>query len=113
MVGDDGRELVDAVSDEVYWGRRVLVFRDGHEYYWVHNTYISKAASPTALVYDVFMAEEDTADTIRQKIIDSHADYFYVEDDEGLSEEIFEDLMPGQEFAPGTVYDTDRILNNG
>ncbi len=113
MVGADGLKLVNAVSDEVYWGRRVLVLRDGHEYYWVHNTYISKAASPTALVYDVFMAEEDTAESLRQKIIDSHAHYFYVEDEDGISEDLFEQLMPGEEFEPGTVYETDRILSNG
>ncbi len=113
MVGDDGHKLVNAVSDEVYWGKRVLVLRDGHEYYWVHNTYISKMASPTALVYDVFMVEEDTADSIRQKIIDSHADYFYVEDTDGISEDLFMELLSGEVFEPGIVYDTDRIMNNG
>ena len=103
MVGEDGKELVNAVSDRSYWGKRVLVLRDGHEYYWVHNTYISKEASPVALVYDTFLIEEDTADTIRQKMLDSHASYFYVEDKEGVAFELFSDLVPEGVYEPGTV----------
>ena len=103
MVGEDGKELVNAVSDKRYWGRRVLVLRDGHEYYWVHNTFISKEASPVALVYDTFLIEEDTADTIRQKMLDSHASYFYVEDKDGVAFELFSDLVPEGTFKPGTV----------
>ncbi len=103
MVGEDGKELVLAVSDKEYWGKRVLVFRDGHEYYWVHNTYISKEASPTALVYDTFLIEEDTADTIRQKMLDSHASYFYVEDKDGVAKELFSDVVTDGEYEPGVV----------
>ena len=103
MVGDDGKELVSAVSDKAYWGKRVLVLRDGHEYYWVHNTYISKEASPVALVYDTFLLEEDSADTIRQKLIDSHASYFYVEDKDGTAKELFSDTVSDGEFEPGAV----------
>ena len=80
-----------------------MVLRDGHEYYWVHNTYISKEASPTALVYDTFLTEEDTKDTIRQKMLDSHASYFYVEDKDGAATELFADLVPAGEYAPGVV----------
>ena len=104
MVGEDGKELVETLSDEAYWGRRVLVLRDGHEYYWVHNTYISKEASPVALVYDTFLTEEDTSDTMRAKMLDSHASYFYVEDEDGISFDLFSELVPGQEFRPGVVY---------
>ena len=103
MVGEDGKELVGAVSDKAYWGKRVLVLRDGHEYYWVHNTYISKEASPVALVYDTFLIEEDTADTIRQKMLDSHASYFYVEDKDGVAGELFSDVVTDGEFKPGVV----------
>ena len=104
MVGEDGKELVEAVSDKAYWGMRILVFRDGHEYYWVHNTYISKEASPTAMVYDVFLTEEDTADTIRQKMLESHASYFYVEDKDNVAYDLFSELVPSGEFEPGRVY---------
>lgn len=103
MVGENGKELAEAVSDKAYWGKRVLVLRDGHEYYWVHNTYISKEASPTALVYDVFLAEEDTADSMRQKMLDSHASYFYVEDEDNAAYELFSELVPGGEYRPGAV----------
>ena len=104
MVGEDGKELVEAVSDKAYWGKRILIFRDGHEYYWVHNTYISKEASPTAMVYDVFLTEEDTADTIRQKMQESHASYFYVEDKDNVAYDLFSKLVPSGEFEPGRVY---------
>ena len=104
MVGEDGKVLVQAVSDKEYWGKRVLVLRDGHEYYWVHNTYISKEASPVALVYDTFLTEEDTAETMRKKMLDSHASYFYVEDKDNVSFELFSDLVPGGVFEPGVVY---------
>ncbi len=104
MVGEDGRLIVESVSDEEYWGKRVLVLRDGHTYYWVHNTYISKEASPTALVYDGFLTEQDTKDTILQKLKDSHAKYFYVEDNEGISYELFSQVLGDEKFEPGKVY---------
>ncbi|WP_143015145.1 hypothetical protein [Butyrivibrio sp. INlla18] len=113
MVGDDGRIIVDKVlADKSLWGKRVLVIRDGHTYHWVHDTYISKEASPVALVYDSFKAEEDNSDTMMQKIISDHASYIYVEDEEKLSEELFAPLMSdGQEFEPGIIYEVN--WNNG
>ena len=109
MVGDDGRKLVEAVSGREYYGKRILVLRDGHSYYWVHNAYISKDASPAALVYDSFMTEADTADSMRQKIKDSHASYIYVEDNEGTAFELFSELLSDKEFEPGKVYAADGI----
>ncbi len=64
-----------------------------------------------ALVYDVFLTEEDTPDTIRQKILDNHASYFYVEDEEGAATKLFEDMMPGGGFKPGTVIDVQGAVN--
>lgn len=110
MVGDEGRALVETVNRREYYGKRILVFRDGHSYYWVHNAYISKAASPVALVYDEFMVEEDTQETLKQKIKESHASYIYVEDSEGVSRELFSELLPGEDFSPGKVYSTDGIV---
>ena len=113
MVGDDGRIIVDKVlRDKSLWGKRVLIIRDGHTYHWVHDTYISKEASPVALVYDSFKAEEDSSDTMMQKIISDHASYIYVEDEENLSKELFAPLMSaGQEFEPGEIYEVN--WNNG
>ncbi len=111
MVGDDGRELIEATSDRRFWGKRILVMRDGHEYYWVHNTYISKEASPVALVYDVFLTDEDSADSMVRKINESHASFIYIEDKELFSKELFASLMDdGVEFESGRVY---RIIQNG
>ncbi len=110
MVGDGGRQLLKAVDDSQYWGKRILVFRDGHSYYWVHNAYISKSASPVALVYNEFLTELDNKDTIIQKIKDSHASYIYVEDGEGISKELFSEVLSDDGFEPGKVYKTEGII---
>ncbi|RKM60564.1 hypothetical protein D6855_07600 [Butyrivibrio sp. CB08] len=104
MVGDEGRKIAGAVADSGYYGKRVLVFRDGHDYYWVHNTYINKEASPVPLVYDSYLAEEDTADSIMSKIRASHAEYVYVEDETGESEDLFSQIIKNGEYEPGRVY---------
>ena len=111
MVGDDGRIILDAVSSKDYWGKRVLILRDGHEFHWVHDAYISREASPVAMVYGGFLTEDDTPVTISDRIDMSHAMYLYVEDDEGIADELFKPLMSeGQEYRSATVY---RILNDG
>jgi hypothetical protein len=108
MVGDEGRLITAAVDNREYWGKRVLVMRDGHQYYWVHNTYISKEASPVALVYDSYLAEEDSAEIIIKKIQDSHAAYLYVEDATGDSVQLFSQIIEGGEFEPGKVYNIEE-----
>ena len=105
MVGDDGRVLADKVlSDKNLWGKRVLVMRDGHTYHWVHNAYISKEASPVALVYDDFIAEEENTDAMVRKIVESHASYLYIEDDDKLSEALFTPLL-----TDGTGFESRRV----
>ena len=89
MVGDDGRIIVNAVlADKSLWGKRVLVMRDGHTYHWVHDTYISKEASPVPLVYDAFLAESEDSAAMASKIMDKHASYLYVEDEAGVSADL-------------------------
>ncbi len=109
MVGPDGRQLADTVTaGKDLWGKRVVVMRDGHQYYWVHNAYISKAASPVALVYDTFLAEADNPASVTGKILDSHASYIYIEDDGMLSKDLFEPLMAdGAQLKSRKVY---RVL---
>jgi hypothetical protein len=106
MVGDDGRIIVDTVlSDKSLWGKRVLVMRDGHTYHWVHDTYISKEASPVPLVYDAFLAESEDSAVMARKIMEKHASYLYIEDEEGISTDLFAPLMSEEkEFTPGVVY---------
>ena len=111
MVGDEGRMITEAVSDEKYWGKRVLVFRDGHDYYWVHNTYINKEASPVPLVYADYLAEADTAESIMDKIRASHAEYIYVEDKTGESYKVFSELMKNGDYKPGVVYSLAEVGN--
>ncbi|MBO4846204.1 MAG: hypothetical protein J5525_07835 [Lachnospiraceae bacterium] len=112
MVGDDGRELINSVSDERYWGKRILVIRDGHEYHWVHDAYISREASPVAMVYDGYLTESDTPEMISDRIRSSHAHYIYIEDSSYQASSLFEPLMEsGQEYISGNVYrvtDTDQ-----
>ena len=111
MVGDDGRVIVDTVlADKTLWGKRVLVMRDGHTYHWVHDTYISKEASPVPLVYDAFLAESEDSAAMAKKIMEKHASYLYVEDEEGISSDLFTPLMAeGKEFEPGVVYKVTEI----
>lgn len=106
MVGDEGRILVDKVAqNESLWGKRVLVMRDGHTYTWVHDTYISKEASPVALVYDGYLAEQESSADMVGKMVTSHASYLYVEDADGMAKDLFSPLMKdGEEFTPCTVY---------
>ncbi|MBO6239859.1 MAG: hypothetical protein J6O61_03325 [Butyrivibrio sp.] len=106
MVGDEGRILVNTVVNEKgLWGKRVLVMRDGHTYTWVHDAYISKEASPVALVYDGYLAEQETSDDMVQKILTSHASYIYVEDADGVIAGLFGPLVKdGAEFKACTVY---------
>ncbi|WP_207649926.1 hypothetical protein [Butyrivibrio proteoclasticus] len=106
MVDDEGRILVDnLVQNESLWGKRVLVMRDGHTYTWVHDTYISKEASPVALVYDGYLAEQESFGDMANKILTSHASYLYVEDVDGTAAELFDPLMKnGEKFIPSTVY---------
>ena len=106
MVGDEGRILVDKVAqNESLWGKRVLVMRDGHTYTWVHDTYISKEASPVALVYDGYLAEQESSADMAGKMLTSHASYLYVEDADGMAADLFSPLMKeGEEFTPCTVY---------
>lgn len=111
MVGDEGRTIVEDVRSPEYYGKRILVLRDGHFYYWVHNAYINKEASPVALVYDGYKVEEDTVDTIKQKIRTSHASYIYVEDPENTASELFSQLLGEKDYAPGNVYEVDDIIN--
>lgn len=111
MVGDDGRMILDAVSSSDYWGKRVLVIRDGHEFHWVHDAYISRQASPVAMVYGGFLIEDDTPETISERLDMSHAMYLYVEDDEGIADELFKPLMKdGEVYRSATVY---RISKDG
>lgn len=104
MVGDEGRKIVGAVAGGEYDGKRILVFRDGHDYYWVHNAYINKEASPVPLVYDSYLAKEDNVDSIMSKIAASHAEYIYVEDETGESEDLFSQIIKNGEYEPGRVY---------
>ncbi|MCR5671587.1 MAG: hypothetical protein K6G10_11335 [Butyrivibrio sp.] len=103
MIGEDGKRIIADTAGEDLWGKRVLVMRDGHSYYWVHNTYISKEASPVALVYDTYIPEEDDASFMEKKIIESHAAYVYVAGgDEAL--ELFDPIMERERFKDHTVY---------
>ena len=104
MVGDEGRKIIEAVSDECYFGKRVLIFRDGHDYYWVHNAYINKEASPVPLVYADYLAEADTPQSIMDKIRASHAEYIYVEDETGESYKVFSEVIKNGDYRPGVVY---------
>ena len=104
-IGEDGRLILDAVSDAEYWGKRVLVLRDGSVPHRVHDTYISKAASPVALVYDDLFVNDDTFESISDKIETSHAHYVMAEDPDEAAGALFSELMEnGLQFKAYNVY---------
>ncbi len=102
MVGDEGRAIVKALDDPLYLGKRVLVFKDGRSFYWVHNAYISKEASPVPLVYSSYDCEEDSKESIIKKIDESHAEYIYVMDETKEADELFLGII--REYEAGKVY---------
>ena len=79
MVSDEGRAILKEVDDSRLWGKRVLILRSPENNSFVHNAYISKEASPVALVYDIW-TPEDGADSLLRKIEENHAEYFIIED---------------------------------
>ena len=108
-IGDDGRLILAAVSDREYWGRRVLVLRDGRKEHRVHDVYISKAASPVALVYDDLFIQGDTFESIRDKIESCHAHYVLAEDPDSEAGELFDALIgDGGEYRPYCVYGVEQ-----
>ncbi len=109
MVGDAGRAIAAAVSDPMYWGKRVLVLQDGHKSHWVHNAYINKETSPVPLVYDNYIIDDDDPDSIRAKIDASHATYLLVEDESGAARELFSRIIK-EEYEAGKVYRIDGNL---
>ena len=76
---NDSQQELQAAGAKALWGRRVLFLRDGSENHRVHDTYISKEASPVPVVYDSIYPEYDSAQTIEAKIAASHAEFVYVE----------------------------------
>lgn len=113
MVGDSGRRIAKDVKDAGLEGKRVLVLRDGHEYYWVHNAYISKEASPVALVYDVYMIGSESIADVEDRILKSHASYIYVDDENPLLKEFFSPIINEGIFEDHKVYSIYRYNEGG
>ena len=121
MIDEGAQEfLVKIAGDTKLWGHRVLNLRSDSFNHWVHDTYISKEASPVPVVYET-LQKDDTMDSIVQKITASHAEFLYVEkvseDDENekqrLAAECFKDLMAeGETFEYNKVYCITKV-NDG
>ena len=81
MIDEGGAAFLSCIDGKRnLWGHRVLNLRSSSFNHWVHDTYISKEASPVPVIYETLM-KEDTPETLSDKIIKSHAEYLYVEDD--------------------------------
>ncbi len=108
--------LANILGETRLWGHRVLNLRSDSFNHWVHDTYISKEASPVPVVYET-LQKDDNRDSISQKIKASHAEFIYVEkvaeDDEAerlsLAAECFNGLMaPGESFEYNKIYSVQR-----
>ena len=91
--GEKTKESPYSLPSEAYWGRRILFLRDGSVNHRVHDTYISKEASPVPVVYDSIYPEYDTAQTIMDKIAASHAQYVYIEPVESSGDKDIHELL--------------------
>ncbi len=113
MIDEGGAEFLMATgTEQQLWGHRVLNLRSDSFNHWVHDTYISKEASPVPVVYGT-LEKADNVDSLRDKIITSHAEYLYVEkvsgdDDaerERLARACFDKFMDeGMEFEYNRIY---------
>ncbi|WP_022761421.1 hypothetical protein [Butyrivibrio sp. AD3002] len=101
MIDDGGEMFIEAVyGHRDLWGHRVLNLRSGESNHWVHDTYISKEASPVPAVYDT-LTEADTVATICEKISSSHAEYLFAEAPsvgEETMAETFNTITEGEEY---------------
>ncbi len=121
MIDDGAGQFLAAISGNTnLWGHRVLNLRSDSFNHWVHDTYISKEASPVPVVYET-LQKDDTQDSVAQKIRASHAEYIYIEkvaeDDENekqrLATECFDNLMAqGESFEYNKVYSVERNGND-
>ncbi len=102
--------IAETYNRRSLWGHRVLNLRTHEFHHWVHDTYVSKEASPVSTVYETLMPEDDFQ-TITEKIRISHAEYIFVEfmnDTErqlGIwDRNIWDELVPDGSFEYGRIY---------
>lgn len=113
MMTDEGRVLIYRLSNEQYFGKRIIVFRDENREIMDYDSYLKKEVSPVSLVFDTYNADKDTYEILAEKIRESHAQYVYIAEKEAAEEtakELFEPLMDKNvQFQTEVVYcvDTD------
>lgn len=109
MIDEGAAHFLKTVDGrEDLWGHRVLNVRSSSFNHWVHDTYLSKEASPVPVIYETLM-DDDTEASMTEKLVNSHAEYLYVEPQERESLKVFDSLMKdGQKFSAGYVYKIDR-----
>ncbi len=109
---DEEQELyiAETYNRRNLWGHRVLNIRSHDFNHWIHDTYISKEASPVSTVYETLMPE-DNIEIISDKIRRSHAEYLFVEymndTDYQLGiwdRRIWNKLVPDGSFEYGRIY---------
>ncbi len=110
MIDEGAAHFLETIDGrEELWGHRVLNIRSSSFNHWVHDTYLSKEASPVPVIYETLM-DDDTLQSMTDKIVNSHAQYLYVEPQERESLEVFDSLMKdGKQFSTGHVYKIERI----
>jgi multisubunit Na+/H+ antiporter MnhG subunit len=110
MIDEGGQDFLATVSGEKSLrGHRVLNLRSSSYNHWVHDTYISKEASPVPVVYETLM-EDDYLDSVTLKIKNSHAEYFYVEPQVVAEYDYLDEIVTdGESFETGRVY---RVISD-
>lgn len=108
---DEGRVLIYRLSNEQFYGKRIIVFRNENREITDYDPYLKKEVSPASLVFDTYNTNEDTYETIAEKIRESHAQFVYIaekEEAEETAKELFNPLMNEQvQFQTEVVYAVD------
>lgn len=83
---------------------RVLYLRDTSDISWVRNTYIGFEASPVSVMYGNVDAKSSTAQDILNAVLESHAEFLYVDELEGDSQRLFASFLGDENMEYGCLY---------
>lgn len=88
-------------------GMRILYFRDGKAAHRVQDTYIGFEASPVSVMFGSFWPEEMEIKDIAKAVLESHAEYLYIDEVDTDAGNILDSSCEGGKFHYDTLYRLD------
>lgn len=89
---------------------RVLYLRDVSDVSWVRNTYIGFEAAPVSAMYGNVDVANASWQDIEQAVLDAHADFLYVDELCGDTDELFGIFLQGEKIEYGRLY---QVIQTG